>query len=105
MRTGKALGRDLKEIAVHFRPVPHLPFGQEARVRPNGLSFGLEPENVALELTGTGQHPDTLAPLSSYEQVALTIGMLFPASAFFTARHLSLCTLPSGEYVCSGLSR
>ncbi|SDY60767.1 hypothetical protein SAMN05421684_0607 [Asanoa ishikariensis] len=31
--------------------------------------------------------------------------MLLPPSAFFTARHLSLCTLPSLVYVCCGLSR
>src|SRR6185437_235937 len=27
LRTEKALGRDRKEVAVHFRSVPHLPFG------------------------------------------------------------------------------
>ncbi|MEV0720081.1 glucose-6-phosphate dehydrogenase [Asanoa sp. NPDC050611] len=63
LRTGKALGLDRKEIAVRFRPVPHLPFEHQGPARPNVLRFGLEPENVTLELTGTGQQPDTLAPL------------------------------------------
>ena len=63
LRTGKALRRDRKEIAVHFRPVPHLPFENHAEARPNVLRFGLEPENVTLELTGIGMEPGTLAPL------------------------------------------
>jgi glucose-6-phosphate 1-dehydrogenase len=60
LRTGKALARDRKEVVVHFRPVPHLPFGG---VVPNQLSFGLEPEELRLELTGIGPH-STLAPLT-----------------------------------------
>jgi glucose-6-phosphate 1-dehydrogenase len=63
LRTGKALGRDRKEIAVRFRPVPHLPFEHRGQARPNVLRFGLEPENVTLELNGTGGQPDSLAPL------------------------------------------
>jgi glucose-6-phosphate 1-dehydrogenase len=64
LRTGKALRRDRKEIAVHFRPVPHLAFEQRGQAFPNVLRFGLEPESVALELTGTGARTDTLAPLT-----------------------------------------
>jgi glucose-6-phosphate 1-dehydrogenase len=64
LRTGKALGRDRKEVAVHFRPVPHLPFEHQGQARPNVLRFGLEPESVVLELTGTGPRPDTLVPLT-----------------------------------------
>jgi glucose-6-phosphate 1-dehydrogenase len=64
LRTGKALRRDRKEVAVHFRPVPHLPFERQGQARPNVLRFGLEPESVALELTGTGPRTDTLAPLT-----------------------------------------
>src|SRR5262249_7924155 len=54
LRTGKALRADRKEVSVHFRPVPHLPFEHQGQARPNVLRFGLEPESVALELTGTG---------------------------------------------------
>jgi glucose-6-phosphate 1-dehydrogenase len=54
LRTGKALGRDRKEIAVRFRAVPHHPFDLPQEPSPNLLRFGLEPEDLSLELTGTG---------------------------------------------------
>jgi glucose-6-phosphate 1-dehydrogenase len=63
-RTGKALCRDRKEVAVRFRPVPHLPFEHQGQARPNVLRFGLEPESVTLELNGTGPRPGTLVPLT-----------------------------------------
>jgi glucose-6-phosphate 1-dehydrogenase len=37
---------------VHFRPAPHHPFDQPPA--SNRLRFGLEPEGLALDLTGTG---------------------------------------------------
>src|SRR5215469_9519934 len=64
LRTGKALGRDRKEVVVHFRPVPHLPVGWPEDAAPNELSFGLDPENLRLELTGIGANARTLAPLT-----------------------------------------
>jgi glucose-6-phosphate 1-dehydrogenase len=54
LRTGKALARDRKEIVVHFRAVPHHPFDAPQRSAPNRLRFGLDPEGLSLELTGTG---------------------------------------------------
>jgi glucose-6-phosphate 1-dehydrogenase len=54
LRTGKALGQDRKEIVVHFRPVPHHPFDQPQAPAANLLRFGLNPEGLSLELTGTG---------------------------------------------------
>jgi glucose-6-phosphate 1-dehydrogenase len=54
LRTGKALVHDRKEIVVHFRPVPHHPFDRVQRPPPNLLRFGLEPEGLTFELTGTG---------------------------------------------------
>jgi glucose-6-phosphate 1-dehydrogenase len=54
LRTGKAIGQDRKEVVVHFRHVPNLPFGQRQESVPNLLRFGLEPEGLTLELTGTG---------------------------------------------------
>lgn len=54
LRTGKALATDRKEIVVHFRAVPHDPFDAPELPPPNVLRFGLEPENLSLELTGTG---------------------------------------------------
>jgi glucose-6-phosphate 1-dehydrogenase len=64
LRTGKALGRARKEVAVRFRPVPHLPRGLHGDPRPNVLRFGLEPEGVAVELSGVGSRVHTLVPLT-----------------------------------------
>ena len=64
LRTGKALRRDRKEVVVHFRPVPHLPFAHRGDEAPNLLRFGLDPESVRLELTGIGPRLRTLSPLA-----------------------------------------
>jgi glucose-6-phosphate 1-dehydrogenase len=64
LRSGKALGRDRKEVAVRFRPVPHLPRGMHGDPQPNVLRFGLEPEGVAVEMSGVGPRAHTLVPLS-----------------------------------------
>ncbi|MFH9609615.1 glucose-6-phosphate dehydrogenase [Streptomyces sp. NPDC017448] len=64
LRSGKALGADRKEVAVHFRSVPHLPIGQGGEALPNVLRFGLEPEGLALDLTSIGARAHTLSPLS-----------------------------------------
>jgi glucose-6-phosphate 1-dehydrogenase len=65
LRTGKALGRDRKEVAVHFRPVPHRPFDPPQSPDSNQLRFGLEPEGLSLQLTGTGPSVATsLVPLT-----------------------------------------
>ncbi|MEV4567735.1 glucose-6-phosphate dehydrogenase [Nonomuraea sp. NPDC049419] len=64
LRTGKALGRDRKEVAVRFRPVPHLPAGFGTEAEPNVLRFGLEPEGMTLALTGIGAGSHVLAPVT-----------------------------------------
>src|SRR5215469_11262821 len=64
LRTGKALRRDRKGVAVRFRPVPHLPFGHAGGELPNVLRFGLEPEDLTLEVTGIGARAGALAPLT-----------------------------------------
>jgi glucose-6-phosphate 1-dehydrogenase len=64
LRTGKALRRDRMEVAVHFRHVPHLPFGHTGEAHPNVLRFGLDPENLTLELTGIGARARALVPLT-----------------------------------------
>ncbi|HEY2527149.1 MAG TPA: glucose-6-phosphate dehydrogenase [Xanthobacteraceae bacterium] len=64
LRTGKALRRDRKDVAVHFRPVPHLPFEHQGQAQPNVLRFELEPESVVLELTGAGPRTGMLVPLT-----------------------------------------
>ena len=70
LRTGKALRRDRKEVVVRFRPVPHLPFGYDAEPAPNLLRFGLDPECLSMELTGTGARASTLSPLTMTAQIA-----------------------------------
>jgi glucose-6-phosphate 1-dehydrogenase len=64
LRTGKGLGRDRKEVAVRFRPVPHLPFSHTGDELPNVLRFGLDPETLTLDLTGIGAHAHTLVPMA-----------------------------------------
>jgi glucose-6-phosphate 1-dehydrogenase len=64
LRTGKALRRDRKEVAVRFRPVPHLPFRHTGGEPPNVLRFGLDPEDVTLQLNGIGADAGTLVPLT-----------------------------------------
>lgn len=50
LRTGKALGADRREIAVHFRPVPHLAFGQRSQPMPNVLTIRLSPDEIVLSI-------------------------------------------------------
>ncbi|MGW1408310.1 glucose-6-phosphate dehydrogenase [Streptomyces sp. NPDC002403] len=64
LRSGKALEEDRKEVAVRFRPVPHLPFGHSGEALPNVLRFALEPEGLTLDLTALGAHAHELVPLS-----------------------------------------
>ncbi|MEW6613762.1 MAG: glucose-6-phosphate dehydrogenase [Pseudomonadota bacterium] len=53
LRTGKALARDRQEIAIHFRPVPHLAF-EENEATPNVLRLLLAQERVTLNLNVLG---------------------------------------------------
>ena len=69
LRTGKALAADRKEVAVRFRPVPHLPFGLAGQAEPNVLRFGLDPESVTFELTGVGARTHALTPLTLAAQI------------------------------------
>jgi glucose-6-phosphate 1-dehydrogenase len=70
LRTGKAMGENRKEVVVRFKAVPHLPFESSAQVSSNLLRFGLEPEGLTLELTGTGPGVEsTLVPLTLNAEV------------------------------------
>lgn len=55
LRSGKALARDRKEIAIHFKSVPHLPFRLGAEPSPNVLRLTLDPDRVALGVNINGQ--------------------------------------------------
>jgi glucose-6-phosphate 1-dehydrogenase len=52
LRTGKALRRNRQEIALHFRPAAHQPFGQEAPA--DVLRFSLDPDQIGLEINLNG---------------------------------------------------
>jgi glucose-6-phosphate 1-dehydrogenase len=56
LRTGKALAADRHEIAVHFRPAPHTPFGETPAA--NVLRLKLNPDRLELgvNINGPG-HP------------------------------------------------
>ncbi|MFE0258198.1 glucose-6-phosphate dehydrogenase [Streptomyces sp. NPDC059010] len=64
LRSGKALGADRKEVAVHFRAVPHLPFGHRGEALPKVLRFNLDPEVLTRDLAGIGSQAHELAALS-----------------------------------------
>lgn len=55
LRSGKALAWERREIAVHFRPVPHLAFAAQDPP-PNALRLQLDPDRVAfgVNLNGPG---------------------------------------------------
>ncbi|WP_264023069.1 glucose-6-phosphate dehydrogenase [Mycolicibacterium pyrenivorans] len=55
LRTGKALATNRKEICVHFRPVPHSPFTDDAP-RPNVLRIKLDTDGMVLELDLNGEN-------------------------------------------------
>ncbi len=54
LRTGKALARDRREIAIHFQPVPHLVFGRETDPTPNVLRLQLDPDRMSLGVNING---------------------------------------------------
>jgi len=63
LRSGKALARERREIAIHFRPVPHLAFAAQDPP-PNVLRLQLAPDRVAfaVNLNGCGE-PFELEPV------------------------------------------
>jgi glucose-6-phosphate 1-dehydrogenase len=64
LRSGKALGRERREIAVHFRPVPHLAFEANDPL-PNVVRLLLEPDRLVF---GTNlNRPGFLFPLERIE--------------------------------------
>jgi glucose-6-phosphate 1-dehydrogenase len=85
IRSGKALGDMRQEVLVHFRPVPHLTFGQRTHAKPNLLTFGLAPDRLELSvnINGSGDVFDLeetmliaeLAPqeVSAYGRVILDV--------------------------------
>ena len=56
LRAGKALGGFRGEIAVHFKPVPHLAFQRADDPRPNVLRVRLGPNRVTLNMNINGPY-------------------------------------------------
>jgi len=54
LRSGKALGDKCQHVAIHFRPVPHLSFGQQTHAEPNLLVLGLAPDRLELAVNING---------------------------------------------------
>jgi glucose-6-phosphate 1-dehydrogenase len=54
LRSGKALKNDRREIAIHFKSVPHLAFEHDASPRPNVLRLQLNPDRVSLGVNING---------------------------------------------------
>jgi len=78
LRTGKALAGNRGEIAVHFKPVPHLPFQKAGEPRPNVLRVQLGPDRVALNVNINGPYDPF-----DLEQIELSAG--FAPQEFFSA--------------------
>jgi glucose-6-phosphate 1-dehydrogenase len=85
LRSGKALGAVCQHVTVHFRPVPHLTFGQQTHAEPNMLTLSLGPDRLELSvnINGPGEVFDLeqasmiaeLAPqdISAYGKVILDV--------------------------------
>ena len=76
LRTGKALSDDEEHVAIHFREVPHLTFGQRHPPKHNHLLMGLSPDRLELsvEINGPGDffdlEPVTLAAALAPQEVS-----------------------------------
>jgi glucose-6-phosphate 1-dehydrogenase len=54
LRSGKALGQDQRQIAIHFKSVPHLAFTDESYPSANVLRLELNPDRMALGVNING---------------------------------------------------
>ncbi|WP_447980077.1 glucose-6-phosphate dehydrogenase [Candidatus Nitrospira bockiana] len=54
LRTGKALGEDRQEIAITFKPVPHLAFCEPREPMQNVLRLQLKPDRLSLDVNING---------------------------------------------------
>ena len=54
LRSGKALGRNRREMVVHLRKVPHLAFDEAPRPPGNAIVLGMDPDTVAATVNING---------------------------------------------------
>jgi glucose-6-phosphate 1-dehydrogenase len=78
LRGGKALRRFRGEIAVHFKPVPHLAFQRAGDPRSNVLRVRLNPDQVALNLNVNG-------PYDPFDLEQIELSADFAQQEFFSA--------------------
>jgi glucose-6-phosphate 1-dehydrogenase len=78
LRGGKALSRFRGEIAVYFKPVPHLAFRRADDLRPNVLRLRLKPDQVVLNLYVNG-------PYDPFDLEQIELSADFAPQDFFSA--------------------
>jgi len=78
LRAGKALSSFRGEIAVHFKPVPHLAFQRVGEPRANVLRLRLGPDQVVLNLNVNG-------PYDPFDLEELELSADFAPQEFFSA--------------------
>ena len=78
LRTGKALASNRGEIAVHFKPVPHLPFQRATDPRPNVLRLQLGPDRITLNMNVNG-------PYDPFDLEQIELRADFAPQDFFSA--------------------
>jgi glucose-6-phosphate 1-dehydrogenase len=78
LRAGKALERDRGEIAIHFKPVPHLAFQRAGDPQPNVLRLQLSPDRIALNVNVNG-------PYDPFDLEQIELSADFAPQNFFSA--------------------
>jgi glucose-6-phosphate 1-dehydrogenase len=78
LRGGKALSRFRGEIAVYFKPVPHLAFQRAHDPRPNVLRLRLKPDQVVLNMNVNG-------PYDPFDLEQIELSADFAPQEFFSA--------------------
>jgi glucose-6-phosphate 1-dehydrogenase len=78
LRAGKALERDRGEIAIHFKPVPHLAFQRAGDPQPNVLRLQLGPDRIALNVNING-------PYDPFDLEQIELSADFAPQNFFSA--------------------
>jgi glucose-6-phosphate 1-dehydrogenase len=78
LRAGKALARSRGEIAVHFKPVPHLAFQRANDPQPNVLRVQLGPDRIALNINING-------PYDPFDLEQIELSADFAPQNFFSA--------------------
>jgi glucose-6-phosphate 1-dehydrogenase len=78
LRTGKALARNRGEIAIYFKPVPHLPFQRASDPQPNVLRLQLGPDRIVLNM-------NINCPYDPFDLEQIELSADFAPQNFFSA--------------------